>query len=109
MRTVLFFWGLLLAFAAVAESEVDVRVNRIEMSVTAPEEGDDAKSSDQGKSTKAQDYNSSRSNNTNGEAPVDDVDSDDDSIDEDTCNGVDDDCDGVTDAPANHNTTRSNR
>jgi len=64
------------------------------------------------------DYNSSRSNNDGIAMPVGgndlDLDSDGDSIDEAVCgNGVDDDCDSPVDAermaPANHNTTRSNR
>jgi hypothetical protein len=62
--------------------------------------------------TRAQDYNSSRSNNINGAAnrPADlDRDGRPDVL---TCgNGADDDCNGTDRAasPANHNTTRSNR
>ena len=71
--------------------------------------------------TKAQDYNSSRSNTTMLREDVTslsekldrrlDTDDDGDGVDASVCrNGVDDDCDSPVDAaPANHNTTRSNR
>jgi hypothetical protein len=62
--------------------------------------------------TRAQDYNSSRSNNINGSADgAGDLDRD-GRVDIVTCGrGVDDDCDdtGRAASPANHNTTRSNR
>ena len=63
----------------------------------------------------AQDYNSSRSN-IGAAGPVDNDEDSDSDLMYDGCertvgDGVDDDCDGVrgTAAPANHNTTRSNR
>jgi hypothetical protein len=71
--------------------------------------------------TRAQDYNSSRSNTTALREDVSDrkdkldrrldPDDDGDGVDDTVCrNGVDDDCDSAIDAaPANHNTTRSNR
>jgi hypothetical protein len=71
--------------------------------------------------TRAQDYNSSRSNTTALREDVSgrkdkldrrlDPDDDGDRVDDTVCrNGVDDDCDSAIDAaPANHNTTRSNR
>ena len=108
MKALVLIVAALLAGTAVAESELEVRVNRIDMAVTAPEPTEDeAKTTDANPGTKAQDYNSSRSNTTSGI----DVDSDDDGIDEQVCSdSVDEDCDAPRKtAPANHNTTRSNR
>jgi hypothetical protein len=152
MKVLLILPALLLAGTAVAESELKVRVNRIDMAVTAPDETGDTEaaaterqdatnlnSSRSNTSSKAQDYNSSRSNTTalrqqegnfegsvhsggkaqdynssrsnNSSSVALDPDDDGDSVDDSVCrNGVDDDCDSpVDEAPANHNTTRSNR
>lgn len=139
MKTVLFVTSLLVAGTALAADEVEVRVNRIEMAVAASDEPDGTTGKDQSgpSGTRAQDYNSSRSNTTslraqdqrsdrpagsrgkaqdynssrsNNSSRID-TDSDGDSVDDAVCaKGVDDDCDSATDeAPANHNTTRSNR
>lgn len=148
MKIFLFLASILLTGAALADSEVEVRVNRIEMAVAAPDESGDATegtsagtraqdyNSSRSNTTslrehdenldrpavpsgKAQDYNSSRSNNSSVAAPAPnntrdrfvDPDDDGDSVDTAVCgNGVDDDCDSPVDAaPANHNTTRSNK
>lgn len=56
MKTLTLVATLLLAGVAFAEGQLEVRVNRIDMAVTAPDETEDTAG------TKAQDYNSSRSN-----------------------------------------------
>ncbi len=78
MRLLTLLAGVLLAIFAFADDSKEFRVNRIEMAATAPEpveETTDAK--DEAEQTRAQDYNSSRSNNINA------ADTDDDSGDED--------------------------
>lgn len=107
-RLLILLAGLALASGAFADQQHDIRVNRIEMKATAPDEGDDAEESKETETrTKAQDYNSSRSNTTTAI----DTDDDGDSVDTEECtDSVDDDCTGRDDeAPANHNTTRSKR
>lgn len=143
MRVLILITTALFSGIVFAEQELEVRVNRIEMAATAPDEPQDEaedasvkrKAAARKKSvakrkatarTRAQDYNSSRSNKESRAALAEggdynssrsnkthalDTDDDDDSIPTETCaNGVDDDCDGAVDeSPANHNTTRSNR
>ena len=129
MRTLIVIAAALCANAALAEAELEVRVNRIDMAVTAPEPTDEiAKETEETSGIKAQDYNSSRSNSESVTAPVNgadynssrsnkthsidtDDDSDSDDMYTDPCrDGVDQDCDAPrAAAPANHNTTRSNR
>ena len=150
MKIFLFLASILLAGVASADSKVEVRVNRIDMAVAAPDDPGDTNGGDAANAGtraqdynssrsnttslrdqdenidrpvssggKAQDYNSSRSNNSSVVAPAPnntkdrfiDPDDDGDGIDTAVCgNGVDDDCDGPVDAaPANHNTTRSNK
>ena len=70
MRLLILLAGVLLATNVLAEKSSDIRVNRIDMAVTAPDTSDDADAKDEIESTEAQDYNSSRSNNINGEAPT---------------------------------------
>mgnify|MGYP001822368808 CR=1 FL=1 len=65
MRLLILLAGLVLAGGAFADQQHDIRVNRIEMKAAAPDQGDDAEESKEKSSqTKAQDYNSSRSNTT---------------------------------------------
>ena len=135
MNRLLLLAALIIAAPALADDEKKVPVKRVDASTPilqavqdpATDVGDVA-------STRAQDYNSSRSNNESTRAvsgvaasegadynssrsnkthALDD-DSDGDSVDEAVCsNGVDQDCDSPVDAaaiaPANHNTTRSNK
>jgi len=125
MKNLVIAAALLFTSLAFAESEFVVKVNRIEMAVTAPDESEaqadgteaaaDAKaqnaSSDSSDkpglkaATGATDYNSSRSNNSSAI----DADDDGDGIEATTCpNGVDDDCDSPREAePAKRNSTRS--
>ena len=108
MRLLILLAGLVLAGGAFADQQHDIRVNRIEMKAAAPDQGDDAEESKEKSSqTKAQDYNSSRSNTTTAI----DTDDDGDSVETEECtDSVDNDCTGKDDeAPANHNTTRSKR
>jgi hypothetical protein len=131
MRLVVLFVSLALVAGAMAEDKPKPKstVKQLDKSsplMTSGNAGDD--SADQTENqTRAQDYNSSRSNTTSavGDRADDlgketrcsvgrlDCDDDGDSVptDERCGNGVDDDCDSVDEraAPANHNTTRSNR
>lgn len=124
MKVLVLITAALFSGIVFAEQELEVRVNRIEMAVAAPDDPqEDAEEANAKRKavarkksvakrkatarTRAQDYNSSRSNKTHSL----DTDDDGDSIPTESCgNGVDDDCDGAVDErPANHNTTRSNR
>ncbi len=91
MRLLILISAIFLTGQAIADTEFTVKPDRIEMKTAVKEEADDAtEDKDSAPATKAQDYNSSRSNTTR----LMDDDSDDDSI------PVEDE------APANHNTTR---
>jgi hypothetical protein len=118
MRILVFAGIFLFCSSAFAESQLEVRVNRIEMAVTAPDESDNEAKQEVAEipvkridastpraSTEGGGYNSSRSNRTLAQ----DTDDEGDSVETKRCeNGVDDDCDGPRDAaPANHNSTRS--
>ena len=112
MRLLILISAIFLTGQAIADTEFTVKPDRIEMKTAVKEEADDAtEDKDSAPATKAQDYNSSRSNTTrlmdatpaqdynnsrsnNLDSVAVDDDSDDDSI------PVEDE------APANHNTTR---
>ena len=131
MRLLVLIVSLALASGAMAEDKPKPKstVKQLDKStplMTSGVSGDDDAGQGEGQ-TRAQDYNSSRSNTTAavGDRADDlgketrctigrlDCDDDGDSVptDERCDNGVDDDCDSVDEktAPANHNTTRSNR
>ncbi len=120
VASTLLFTGL-----ALAEPEFTVKVDRIEMSVTAPEESDiKTDKTDATTDTKAQGYNSSRSNRTvlkaspasidynssrsNNSSAID-PDDDGDGIDTEACtNGVDNNCNAPGDSkPADKNSART--
>ncbi len=98
MKTLALVATLLLAGVAFAEGQLEVRVNRIDMAVTAPDETEDTAG------TKAQDYNSSRSNRQGA------MDKDDDGNGAKTQTGgitaEDDWATPTTRTPPNHSTTR---
>jgi hypothetical protein len=112
MKYLLFFLALTIAAgAAVADTDLEVRVNRIEMAVTAPDDSDaESDTADATDKSAATDHNSSRSNKTSSVAAPEpatshnasrsnrslavDPDSDNDSVSNDVCpDGVDNDCD----------------
>ncbi len=109
MRLLILIAAVLLAGQAIADNNIEVRVNRIEMKEAVKDEADDAtEEKESAPATRAQDYNSSRSNTTSVAALDDDDDGDSVPTDDVCENGVDNDCDSPRDtAPANHNTTRS--
>jgi hypothetical protein len=114
---------VLLLLTGLVFAEPTVRVNRIDMAVTAPDDADeqtDETAATPG--TKSQEYNSSRSNNSSRRADaIDhnasrsnttralDPDDDGDSLETEACvNGVDNDCDDTGDtSPAKRNNAGS--
>ena len=97
MRLLILITAVFIAGQAVAETEFTVKPDRIEMKKAIKDDGEDAtEDKESAPATKAQDYNSSRSNTTSAAGPVD-TDSNEDS-------DSDEDMEAV--APANHNTTR---
>ena len=72
MKTLIFGIALLAAGLAYADTEHNIKVNRIEMTEAATDEGDDQK--DSIGATRATDYNSSRSNRGDAVRLDDDVD-----------------------------------
>lgn len=125
MNRLLLLAALIIVAPAMADDEKKVPVKRIDASSPAMQAVENAAVDVQDAgATRAQDYNSSRSNTTARSADYNSVrsnkthtvdpDDDGDGVDTAVCgNGVDDDCDGPVDAervaPANHNTTRSNK
>ena len=132
MRLLVLIISLALASGALAEDKPKPRSTVKQLDKSSPlmstSNPDDADSGPSDPQTRAQDYNSSRSNVTTavGDRADDlgkenrcsmgrlDCDDDGDSVptSEDCGNNADDDCDSAIDekaAPANHNTTRSNR
>ena len=84
MKSLIFIAALLAAGVTLAEEEVQIRVNRMETAVAAPQETEeDAKETDEASATKAQDYNSSRSNTTTAAGPAEDLNNEDSDSDSD--------------------------
>ena len=70
MRVLVLGLSLLVGGLALADSDRDIRVNRIEVSAVASDESD-GDSGDDAPDSKATDYNSSRSNKADTSAPTD--------------------------------------
>ena len=111
MRAILLS-AILIGATAVADDSADFNVNRIEekSGLAESDEPTDARTTGSESGTRAQDYNSSRSNNSSA-VEVDDS-GDDDADDEKPADSGDESSQqkrAAPAAPANHNTTRSNR
>ena len=105
MRLLILMAGVLLATGALADDkpkkvtvtkELDKSSPQLS-AVANPSDDSDAKENDDQSKTRAQDYNSSRSNTTTAIELDDDSDGDSILTDNVCRNGVDDDCDSATD------------